>query len=355
MIPAPIPRQQWSPLAHRLSLVLVYLLLWPIFKLLEMAGRWPQRILPKAIKQLYVWPADYTPGASDVIVSSYFKSGTNWMLQITTQIAWRGKAEFAHVHDLVPWPEFKQRLPFAVNVRDVDPGDIPTGLRIIKSHFAPGVVPLNDQARYICVVRDPRAVFESSYSFMRNVSMGPLMPSVARWLDLYLSDAAVFGSWADFTAACWALRDRHNVLFVTYEQLKQDLPAQVARIADFMGVTLTEVELQSVVEQASFAHMKRIGHKFDAVGVGPPWATPQGAMIRKGTANGAAELLPGANARILHWCRQRLQQLHSDFPFDACYGDDDDAGRGRQPHNAMPPVATIAIQGNSESAPPRLR
>ena len=321
MMPAPIPRQPWSPLAHRLSLVPMYLLLWPLFKLLELAGRWPQRMLPKVLKLLYVWPEECIPGTNDVVVSSYFKSGTNWMLQITTQIAWRGCAQFAHVHDIVPWPEFRVRRPFAVNLNDIDPADIPTGLRVIKTHLAPGAVPFNRQARYICVVRDPRAVFESSYSFMRHVSMGPLMPSVARWLDLYLSDAAPFSPWPDFTAACWALRDEPNVLFVTYEQLKQDRPGSIDRIAGFMGVTLSEDERKAVIEQTSFAHMKQIGHKFDPVGVEPPWATPQGSMMRKGAVLSHSEMLPGANTRILQWCRQRLQQLQSDFPFDALYED----------------------------------
>lgn len=44
-------------------------------------------------------------------------------------------------------------------------------------------------------------------------------------------------------------------------------------------------------------------------------------MLRRGAAHASGELLPGANARIMQWCRQRLQQLNSDFPFDVLYGD----------------------------------
>ena len=48
---------------------------------------------------------NYTPGAQDVFVATYAKSGTNWMMQIVTQLAWRGRAEFEHIHEFVPWPD----------------------------------------------------------------------------------------------------------------------------------------------------------------------------------------------------------------------------------------------------------
>ena len=59
---------------------------------------------------------DYRPTAQDVIVCTYPKRGTNWAMQITHQIATRGTGEFAHVHAVVPWPDFKDQsmiLPLA--------------------------------------------------------------------------------------------------------------------------------------------------------------------------------------------------------------------------------------------------
>lgn len=316
----PLKRRRHSRVAYYLWQLPLWLIFVPVIKFLEWRGAWPRKMLGKGMQEFFVWPADVQPGPHDIVVSSYFKSGTNWMMHIAAQVAWRGKAEFAHIHDLVPWPELQPRGGVAVPYRDVDVAACPTQLRVIKTHFAPGKgVPFNAAARYICVVRDPGSVFESSYPFIRS-TMGPLMPSVSSWLDMYMSEQALFGPWPDFTATCWALREKPNVLFLTYEQMKRDLPGTVTRVAAFMGVALSAEEHKAVVEQCSFAHMKKIEHKFDPVGMGPPWATPEGAMMRKGESKSGAELLPGSHARISDWCRQRLLQLHSDFPFDEHYG-----------------------------------
>lgn len=53
----------------------------------------------------------YEPAPYDVFICSYFKSGTNWIMQI----AYRGAAQFAHIHDLVPWPDIAARAPAAAN------------------------------------------------------------------------------------------------------------------------------------------------------------------------------------------------------------------------------------------------
>ena len=47
----------------------------------------------------------YTPSAHDVFAATFSKSGTNWILQICQQIAWRGDAAFDHIHSVCAWPE----------------------------------------------------------------------------------------------------------------------------------------------------------------------------------------------------------------------------------------------------------
>ncbi len=40
----------------------------------------------------------------DVFVAVFSKSGTNWAMQIATEISWKGTGDFAHMHDIVAWP-----------------------------------------------------------------------------------------------------------------------------------------------------------------------------------------------------------------------------------------------------------
>ena len=143
---------------------------------------------------------DYRPGAHDVIVCTYPKSGTNWMMQVVHQIATRGRGGFAHVHDVVPWPDAPGGVIPARLEDDAAWRVTPTGLRAVKTHLAWQDVPYTPDARYVHVVRDPKDVFVSGWFFFGDLVFGPLMPSVETWLELYVSEAG-FGpvpacSWA---------------------------------------------------------------------------------------------------------------------------------------------------------------
>ena len=271
-------------------------------------------------KFLSEFPQSFDAGPSDVLVCSYFKSGTNWTMQIAVQVAHRGDANFEHVHDLVPWPDMAASARYAVPLDDAGPArSAPTGLRIIKTHMALDALPLSPAGRYICVVRDPKDVFVSSYHFTRAMAMGPLMPSVDAWLDTFLSPDALMGPWAKHLASGWNLRGRSNVLFLTYESIRADLGAAVDAIAAFVGVELSASERAAVIERSSFAYMKKIEHKFEAPGA--PWANGKGSMLRRGQSGGSAELITREQQRrIDDYCRAELESLRCDFPYDAAFG-----------------------------------
>ena len=263
------------------------------------------------------FPATYVPAPTDVLICSYFKSGTNWTMQIAVQIAFRGRAEFDHIHDLVPWPDVPPNARFAVPLADDGPRRAaPTGLKIIKTHLALGPVPFSPVARYICVVRDPKDVFVSGYHFSRATTFGPLMPSVRNWLEAYLSPDTPLGSWAEHVASYWRVRHAPNVLFLTYERMRSDLPAAVDRIAAFMGVALTPDERAAVIERSTFDYMKKFGHKFDPTG--SLWSSSRGAMMRRGERGSSGELLSAADQRRIddYW-RAELTRIGCEFPYDA--------------------------------------
>ena len=129
----------------------------------------------------------YRPGKHDVVVATYEKSGTNWMLQIVHQVATLGQGRFDHVHDVAPWPDVPGPIPVAVPLTTPTWRDAPTGLRPVKTHLTRASTPLTDDARYVVVVRDPKDVVVSSYHFVRGIALGPLMPSISTWVELFLS------------------------------------------------------------------------------------------------------------------------------------------------------------------------
>jgi hypothetical protein len=116
---------------------------------------------------------------------------------------------------------------------------------------------------------------------VRGLVFGPMMPKVAHWIDFFQSPDFVQGSWAEHLASYWAVRNHPNVLFLTYGEMKKDLPGTVRRIADFMGVTLTREEFDAVVGKSSFSAIKADKDKFEAGSV-TPWTAEEAVMMRRG-------------------------------------------------------------------------
>ena len=160
------------------------------------------------------------------------------------------------------------------------------GLRVIKTHRESGKVPYSPEARYICVVRDPKDVCVSAYHFLRAEGMGPMTPSVENFVSYFLSPAFQFSPWAEFVDGYWRLRDRENVLFLTYEEMKKDLRERWVESRPCSRSILQRKRADAVVRQSSFDHMKQIEQKFET-GMMVPWAKPRGAMIRRGERRGS--------------------------------------------------------------------
>ncbi|HCZ48675.1 MAG TPA: hypothetical protein DCZ11_06690, partial [Gammaproteobacteria bacterium] len=232
------------------------------------------------------------------------------------QVAERGTGEFEDLLDVVPWVDCPEQRT-TVHLDDDRPRQRSrSGLRIIKTHARQQFVPYNEQAKYICVVRDPKEVVVSGYHFFGSMLLGPLIPSVETWVRHCTSDQAVFHPWYEFTAGYWAWRDRPNVLFITYNEMQDDPSGTIQKVADLMGVTLTAQEMNKVNNLTGYEHMKTIDHKFYP-GEVSPFARPGGSMIRSGKKGNSGELLtPQQQRRIDDWCREGLRKLGSDFPYD---------------------------------------
>ena len=76
----PPPRWLGAPLG-----ALVLAVYWPIAKLLP--DWWPRFVGRTVTKFLSEFPKTFEPAERDVLVCSYYKSGTNWTMQIALQMA----------------------------------------------------------------------------------------------------------------------------------------------------------------------------------------------------------------------------------------------------------------------------
>ncbi|HEY0606277.1 MAG TPA: sulfotransferase domain-containing protein [Herpetosiphonaceae bacterium] len=262
----------------------------------------------------------YRPTRHDVLVCTYAKSGTYWTIQIAHQIAHRGRGEFRHIHDVVPFPEAPMSNTI-IKLSDEAPyRAAQTGLRVIKTHLESSYVPYSPEAKYIVVLRDPKDVFVSSYFFTQGMISGSMLP-VEEWLRLFLAGKFMYGSWVEHLVGYWPWRNRANVLFLTFEEMKDDLEEAVRRIAALMDVELTDEEFAQVVEKSQFQNMKRINQKFTPE---RPWPFNKGvkgfAVMRRGARGGSSELLsPEQQYQIDQHMKAELQRHGCDFPYEQMF------------------------------------
>jgi len=230
----------------------------------------------------------FEPRGGDVIVTTSYKSGTTWTLGLLYQIV-------ALKEGMTPPP-----MDYWLDAR-MFPVDLEQQLaelaamphrRVLKSHLAADGLPIWPDVRYVVVGRDPRDVFMSlvnHYEQFTDIAyaafnetpgrVGDPMPRydgdvhalwrnwmTRGWFDWESEGWPMWGN-MHHIATWWPLRNHPNVLFMHYADLKTDLPAQIQRLARFIGIDLTAEEIAAVTAASSIDAMRE-----GAIAAGDPLA-----------------------------------------------------------------------------------
>jgi hypothetical protein len=261
---------------------------------------------------------NYQPRPEDVFVATQMRCGTTWMQQIVYEIVHRGKGNLGddghgHLYAACPWIDGIN----SVSLEDSPlVGERPT--RIIKTHMPTKLSPYSDQAKYIYVTRHPVSCFASIVDYNRTL-LGPLMPDVEKMAEWFCSPRMYWLPWPEHVSGWWQWAEsRKNVLFLHYEEIIADFPANLDRVARFLGYRLTETEKHRISEKCSFQYMKENEEIFE---MSPPnmFSVAGGRFIASGKESRYMDVTPAIRQRILNYCRESL--CDSDYPAWRFYPD----------------------------------
>lgn len=222
----------------------------------------------------------YQPRDSDIIITTSYKCGTTFTQQIMYNLLIENTADaevFPQLGTVSPWidarffPVSKDRLgPWIESFEH---------RRFLKSHLPLDGLPYYAQVKYCIVARDPRDVFmsllnhygaytESGYKMLDGEGLEP-MPRYdgdphalfRNWLTRgwfeWEQEGYPFWSNMHHTQSYWDYRHLPNFLFLHYQDMRNDLPGTVQKIADFIDRPVDKEELDRIVQAVSFEKVKQ--------------------------------------------------------------------------------------------------
>ncbi|XP_068088078.1 sulfotransferase 6B1-like [Hyperolius riggenbachi] len=186
----------------------------------------------------------------DVLIITYPKCGTNWSLQILTEM-------LTAMHNKAPSKDFAM-LEFGKPEKFQQLKQLPSP-RLFASHVTYGNLPksfLEKKTKILVILRNPK---DTAVSFFHFTNKNPVLPTYESW-DLFFKDFitgnVLYGSYFDYHLEWDKHIDDGNLLVLTFEEMKEDLPAQLRKICNFYGLTLTEEQISLVQEKSTFTSMK---------------------------------------------------------------------------------------------------
>lgn len=241
-----------------------------------------------------IWD-DFTYRNDDIILATYAKSGTTWMQQIVGQLIFSG-AEGLNLAAMSPWMDLRVP-PKHIKLAEVE---AQAHRRFLKTHLPVEALVFSERAKYIYIARDGRDMVWSLFNHhMRandkwygalNDTPGRVGPPIGKplanprdyFLNWLANDGAPFWPFWENVRSWWAIRNLPNVLLVHFQTLKTDLPGEISRIADFLGIDHDAETMARIADHCGFDYMKANADSISPLG-GALWEGGGKSFIHKGT------------------------------------------------------------------------
>ena len=200
------------------------------------------------------------PQPGDVYITSWAKSGTTLMQQMFHQIRMvaatgAGDMDFDDISRMTPWEDTALVLDFDMETpQRAQP-------RGFKSHREYERLP--SDARYIVTLRDPHETFVSFYRFFDGWHVEPGAIPIDDFLPLWMGGGPGGCDYFTHLLSWYARRDAPGTLLASYPWAVRNRAAMIARMADFLGLSLTAEQAAEVERMTSRAFMHAHLDRFD--------------------------------------------------------------------------------------------
>lgn len=230
---------------------------------------------PTEIQSIITFQKHFQAKDSDVFVATVPKSGTTWLKALTFAIINRQNHLISskkhpllnfNPHDLVPLIEYTVYGKNDNVIPDLSSVSEPRlfGTHIPFSSLPNSIKDSNCKVIYIC--RNPFDTFISSWIFSNKIKPDSLpMLMLEETFDMYCKGVVGFGPFWNHMLGYYkeSIERPKKVLFLKYEDMKEDINFQLKRVAEFLECPFTLVEEESgvideIIKLCSFENMKEL-------------------------------------------------------------------------------------------------
>ncbi|CAG2118333.1 unnamed protein product [Medioppia subpectinata] len=212
-------------------------------------------VYPKFLKKI----ENFEVRADDLWLATYPKSGTTWTEEILSLIYNNGDID--RVKDVL----LARRVVHFEVGRPVGHSRWLKKLktpRLLATHLPATHIPTqlkHSKCKIIYVIRNPKDNAVSYFHHHRmSTFLGNYKGSWDNFVDLFLKGHLVHGDWFEHMKGYWHLLQLYpnRVLFVSYEEMKTDLPKMIEIMANFAGYKLTKDTIDRIAKHCTFDEMK---------------------------------------------------------------------------------------------------
>ncbi len=272
----------------------------------------------------------FEPRDDDIIICTPAKCGTTWTQMICALLIFQKTKFDKALTEHSPWLDALT----APCEQVLDQLQAQTHRRFIKTHTPLDGLPYFEQAKYICVGRDPRDAFLSLTNHSQNMKREimellqknatgewrpPNIPPEDQiewfcdWITSSCSEEPNHEFHSDvlyYVRSFWQYRHLPNILMLHYSDLKADLDGEMRRIAKFLDIQIDETLWPELVSAASFENMKNNADQLAPQVTDNVWKDT-GQFFNKGVSGQWCKVL---NDKALDLYRQAMDKnLESDL------------------------------------------
>ncbi|WP_189269428.1 sulfotransferase domain-containing protein [Streptomyces fuscichromogenes] len=227
---------------------------------------------------------DFPLREGDIIISTPPKTGTTWVQMICALLIFQTPVPPQALAVMSPWLDYLETPQEELYARLAEQDH----RRVIKTHTPLDGLPIDPRAKYIVIGRHPVDRAASLYNQLANIDYRrlsefideahriggkrrgrlaepPPLPPIREWLENWCAPSHVgdMGSVPDDLVEtihhlhqAWTQRAQPYIWLTHFDDLRNDLSAEMARLAAWLDITVEPAVWTTLVKAATFEEMK---------------------------------------------------------------------------------------------------